>query len=374
MASYVRTSDHLAIVFDNGENLTVYPSNPNYTKIVAALKAKNDAEVRKLATPPVKAVEKVIQKAIKRGVGSVQLRAGIVYYNDEPIHNSLADRIVMIANEGFDIEPMTKFLANLQENPSFRAVNELYGFLEKGNLPITEDGHFLAYKRVKDNYKDIHSGTFDNSVGVVVSMPRNRVNEDPEKTCEQGLHFCSRSYLSSFGNDSGHRTMILKINPRDVVAIPTDYNHAKGRCCLYEVIGELEHSREAPLEGSFRPSDKYVAPIEVDEEEEYETEEEFTAEPQKDFPKEETDSNEKIVAYQTNGDTYTEFDTIQEAAKFAFITPSAIRRVLKGDRKTAGGYHWKIQKVDVVSPSANLDPDSFTYDDEEDDLDPNDYY
>jgi hypothetical protein len=51
-----------------------------------------------------------------------------------------------------------------------------------------------------------------------------------------GLHFCSRDYLSHFG---GERIMILKINPRDVVSIPVDYNAAKGRACRYEVIGEL---------------------------------------------------------------------------------------------------------------------------------------
>ena len=33
--------------------------------------------------------------------------------------------------------------------------------------------------------------------------------------------------------------MILKINPRDVVSIPADYGDTKGRCCRYQVIGEL---------------------------------------------------------------------------------------------------------------------------------------
>jgi len=32
--------------------------------------------------------------------------------------------------------------------------------------------------------------------------------------------------------------MIVKINPRDVVSIPTDYQDSKGRCCRYEVIDE----------------------------------------------------------------------------------------------------------------------------------------
>ena len=32
--------------------------------------------------------------------------------------------------------------------------------------------------------------------------------------------------------------MILKINPANVVSIPSDYDNAKGRCCEYEVIAE----------------------------------------------------------------------------------------------------------------------------------------
>jgi hypothetical protein len=33
--------------------------------------------------------------------------------------------------------------------------------------------------------------------------------------------------------------MIVKVNPRDVVSIPSDYNDSKGRTCRYEVVGEL---------------------------------------------------------------------------------------------------------------------------------------
>ena len=103
-------------------------------------------------------------------------------------------------------------------------------------MPITEDGHFLAYKKVRDDYKDVHSGTFDNSVGQVVSMVRNKVDENKDNTCSSGLHFCSFDYLKSFG---GTRIMILKINPADVVSIPSDHFQQKGRTCRYEVIGEV---------------------------------------------------------------------------------------------------------------------------------------
>jgi hypothetical protein len=43
--------------------------------------------------------------------------------------------------------------------------------------------------------------------------------------------------LNHFG---GARTVIGKINPRDVVSIPSDYNATKGRACRYEVIGEID--------------------------------------------------------------------------------------------------------------------------------------
>lgn len=335
MASFIRTDDHLTVVFDNGETVTVYPSNPKYTDIVAALKNKDYDTVRKLAVPAL-AVKAKIEKVNKRGVGSVQLRGGIVYYNDEPLHNTLTDRIIAMANEGFDIDPMLQFLTNLYQNPSYRAVTELYGFLEKGNLPITEDGHFLAYKRVRGDYTDCHTGKFSNAVGEVVKMERNKVNEDPNQTCSHGLHFCSRDYLQHFGNDTGNRTVILKINPADVVAIPADYNDTKGRCCRYEVIGELEHKNEAPLEGAFRPSDDY----------ENEAEEEVT-------PNAPTPSDEyRIAALAEYGDVVREFDSIKEAAAWAGVTPSAIRRVLKGDRKTTGGYGWREEGVEAVDNTA----------------------
>lgn len=139
--------------------------------------------------------------------------------------------------EGFDIDPLVAFLHNLYENPSNNAINELYGFLEAGNLPITSDGHFLAYKKVNDNYTDCHTGKIDNSVGQVVEMPRNEVDDNRENTCSHGLHFCSLDYLKHF---HGARIVILKINPKDVVSIPSGYWNTKGRCCRYVVVGEVE--------------------------------------------------------------------------------------------------------------------------------------
>ena len=80
----------------------------------------------------------------------------------------------------------------------------------------------------------------DNSLGATVEMERNRVDDDKDRTCSTGLHFCSRDYLDHFG---GERLVIVKINPRDVVSIPSDYNDSKGRACRYEVVDEIDKEK-----------------------------------------------------------------------------------------------------------------------------------
>jgi hypothetical protein len=175
----------------------------------------------------------------KRSQGLVQVKDGVVYYGDEALHNSVTRRILWGLSEGYDMDSYINFLGKLMENPSKRAVDELFDFLEACNMGITEDGDFLAYKNVRANYFDIHSGKFDNSVGQILEMARNKVDEDKNRTCSTGFHFASQAYLPHFYSAGGH-TMIVKINPRDVVAIPSDYQNAKGRACRYEIVAEYK--------------------------------------------------------------------------------------------------------------------------------------
>lgn len=179
---------------------------------------------------------------------NIQIVGGAISFKGEIVHNTLTKRIISFMQQDLPFKPLLKFLENLMENPSKRAVDELYDFLDVGELPITEDGHFLAFKNVKADYKDIHSGTFNNSVGSVCEMRRNQVDEDKDRTCSYGLHFCSIAYLPHFRDSSGGKTMILKINPKDVVAIPADYNNTKGRTCRYEVIGEYTDDWRSKLD------------------------------------------------------------------------------------------------------------------------------
>jgi len=223
----------------NGKPLSINTDHPNYASILEAIKVQDWNKVATLAD---------ISASVNAYVtGDVQIKDGVLFYKDEPVHNTIATRIVNFMRNGLPFLPLVKFLENLMQNPSYRAVNELYDFLEAGELPITTDGHFLAYKNVRADFKDIHSGTFDNSIGKVCEMPRHKVDEDKDRTCSNGLHFCSIKYLPHFSDSCGGHTMIVKINPKDVVAIPADYNNTKGRCARYEVINEYTEDWRSKL-------------------------------------------------------------------------------------------------------------------------------
>ena len=238
---YIIQGNNVTVVIGNKPH-TISKTHITYQKVIDAIKA-DDWETVKNVIDPVKTVLNYSQ-------GRVSVKGDILYWDNEVFNGALAVRMIQMLQEGFSIEPLVKFMENLLDNPSKRAVDELYGFLEKNSLPITPDGHFLAYKRVRENYFDVHSGTMDNSPGKIVSMPRYKVDDDKDKTCSTGLHFCSEGYLKHFG---GARTVIVKINPRDVVSIPSDYDNTKGRACRYEVIGEVGNTDE--------PKDEFTQPV-----------------------------------------------------------------------------------------------------------------
>lgn len=197
-----------------------------------------DLDRLRLLLSPAKAL------AEKLDGSGVQVVGNTVTYKGHRIASHLEARLIDIASWGLDVTPWKRFVERVFANPLESARLELNLFLENADLPITPDGCFLAYKRVSGDYKDLHSHTFDNSVGTVVSMPRSEVDTDRYRTCSRGLHFCAQGYLRSFGSGGDNRIVIVKIDPADVVSIPSDYSNMKGRTWRYEVVGEIELADE----------------------------------------------------------------------------------------------------------------------------------
>ena len=230
MTAFIYTGHSLTIHGDDNVPHTVHRNSPvDFDAILAAARNKD----YELAV----SLMDVTTSINTFGEGKVTVEDGVLVYDGKIMHDYTSLKVLDLMDEGFDIQPMLNFLENLMLNPSKRAVDDLYSFLEYGQLPITEDGHFLAWKSINADLTDRYTGTFDNSPGQVVKMPRNKVNEDPDVTCSHGLHVCSKEYLPMFGVGQGCGTVIVvKVNPRDVVAIPRDYNNTKMRCCEYEVM------------------------------------------------------------------------------------------------------------------------------------------
>lgn len=260
--SYIMT-DNSIVVHINGEGLTV---NKGDSRFQAVKNAIRDEEYDTIPT-----LLDIKGALISETNGELRLMNGTLSYKGDRVEPILAGRIIKMKAEGFNFDRFVLFLENCYANPTPTAKDELYGFLEKCSLPVTDDGHFLAYKMVTKDFMDIHSGTMDNSIGAIVEMEREDVDDDKNRTCSRGLHFCSEGYLGHYGREDSSQIVVLKINPRDVVSIPTDYNDAKGRACRYEVVDAIKwDDRIAPdFESKYTPEPK----VEVEEVETTENEE-----------------------------------------------------------------------------------------------------
>lgn len=262
-------TDSAVTIFDGGKVHTLSADHVNFSKVAEALRTENDELALKLIDP---------SRIVIDGTAShpeFQVRGGVVTYKDQTLGGYAVEKILELVSSGFPIDALVNFLVRLQNNPSSRAVTELYEFLEKGQLPLLPDGRFIAYKRIKDDWTDCHTGKLSNVVGAVVTMPRNQVDDDSTRTCSHGLHVCSMGYLAHF---SGARVVAVAVAPEDVVSIPKDYDAQKMRCCRYEVLAQIqEPTVHNPWGTPIVDEYEYEDEEEEENEEEYEEDEETDA-------------------------------------------------------------------------------------------------
>ena len=250
MIAWNLTGNNLSVFLD-GTTFSVSTTDTSFRKVMEAVENDDVEALHKFLN-----AKKTIAAATS---GRISFDGNSLTFNGEPLHNAITTRLHYLWVNDLPYTALLRFMDRLMDNPSYRSVTELYRFLEACSLPITNDGYFLAYKRVRHDFKDIHSGTFDNSVGSVLTVTRNQVDEDPNRTCSHGLHVCSESYLPHFGCGAGRsdRVVVVKVDPADVVAVPNDYNNAKMRVCSYEVVSDVSdqyHDSLLSMEDHFTSS------------------------------------------------------------------------------------------------------------------------
>ncbi len=247
-ATIVTENVIIVINSSNGEEVQIHSNDERFELAKKLIKQGKHSEVFSMDTRS-QIIDYVQNYNFDGSIGRIEIKNGRGFimlrnlgWRQIELNNALVNKILQMYNQGVDATPLYKFVENLYNNPSKTSIDELYLFIEASNLPITDDGHFIAYKIVRNNYMDIYSGTMSNKIGDKPEMLRQEVDDNRNRTCSTGLHFCSKSYLSLYGSSSRNtdRCMLVKINPADVVSIPSDYNNAKGRAWRYEVVGELK--------------------------------------------------------------------------------------------------------------------------------------
>lgn len=214
----------------DGELFSTTRGSTNYQTIRDALLADDIERAIQLINP-------------KRGIqvytkGQIEIKSNKLTYKGLVIDNGVTKRIVQSMNTGKPFEFMINFLEKVLQNPSYSAVEELFEFLEHADIEINEDGDIVTFKRVSNTYKDLYTGKMDNSIGAYVSMERNKVNDNRNITCSDGLHVAAKSYIPHYHGGKG-RIVICIVNPKDVVSVPTDYNNTKMRVCAYVVQKDI---------------------------------------------------------------------------------------------------------------------------------------
>ena len=238
------------VFFQNARPIKIEKSSPQYPKIVKAFDLPEDQQ------------EDAIAAILNREQGDFeyegfQITPEDVFYQGERLPTALANKVRSIAQEDLPLTLFVKFWDNIQANPSASSVRELYDFLAYRELPITEDGCFIAYKGVDMNGWSISGnkktkvlkgktngyGQIYNGVGEEIEVRRWDVDDNRQNHCSFGLHVGSLDYAQDFAQGN---VVIVKVNPKDVVSVPSDCSCQKCRVSAYKVIDmfecEIEHA------------------------------------------------------------------------------------------------------------------------------------
>lgn len=255
MIAHIDTPDGVTVFFGNVQK-TVNSEDPLYFEVMEVLESDYSDEDKE------EELEELFSKSflVRKGGGDFEDREDGVFYKGRKLHNCLAQKVQSMINNGVpNLGSFDNFVNKLFSNPSQRVTEELYDFLSYKELPITPDGDFLAYKKVGNDYWSktgntetiVLQGEVDdagrilNKIGAVIEIARNCVDDNRNVGCSTGAHAGSFDYAKSFGGLG--KMVICKINPQDVVSVPSDYSFQKLRACKYKVVGEVEKEFVAPV-------------------------------------------------------------------------------------------------------------------------------
>jgi hypothetical protein len=171
-------------VIVKGKTYTINKEDAKYAQVLELALNNEEEELYKLLN---------VTSVIAENLG-IEITNGLVTYNGENLPKALNRMIIAMHKQRLtNIQPLINFWNKLKLNPSYRPLNFLSDFIEANNVVINENGNLILYKIVartkeKDVFIDLYSRTFKHEFGVPVSIPRNKVDDNIDNTCSQGLN------------------------------------------------------------------------------------------------------------------------------------------------------------------------------------------
>ena len=231
---YIILPTSIAVALD-GDTFAIENTHDNFALIKEKLE-NEDFNIRELIDP---------SGTIKEySNNEITVENGVVYYKNLPLQNNITGRILEMFKAGDDFNALLNFLQRAAQNPNPEILKQIDKFLEGVHIPIGNDGCLYAYKAITPNYKDLYTGKIDNSVGAVVTVDRDNVDDDRDRGCSHGLHCGNIEYVRKYGGyayskDTTNRLVIVRLDPADIVSVPRDHSYMKVRCCEYKVVCEV---------------------------------------------------------------------------------------------------------------------------------------
>jgi len=225
-----RLSNDTVWVLWNGVPHEIDSTQPNYaplrTAVLSAIMTEDWSDVPNHFS--------VAEAIMEWADGAFEIIDGAVHCKGKRLPDVLNDRVLKMVSRKDDPRPLLRAWERLAGNPEQRSREQLFDFLRQNpGIAFTDDGYILFYKGVRKDFRDSHSGKFDNSPGQSLYMDRARVSSDPNTACSFGFHVGARAYASNFGA----QVIIVKVDPADVVCVPNDCSQQKIRIHRYTVIG-----------------------------------------------------------------------------------------------------------------------------------------
>lgn len=255
----------------DGEIYVATNEHPNWQQIVQKL-VVHDVTAAELFN-----IAKMVQRRFEPLGSRVTVSDGKVFYDGDEINNSLTEMIMRFLNDGIDDwQPLVKFFEKVMLNPNDHSREQLYSWLVGRNITIDTDGDIIAYKGVKvidEKYFSINAGKaivdgvevegyIPNAKGSVITMPRSEVEHNPSVGCHKGIHAGTWDYASGFAQGA---VLTVKIDPRDVVSVPSDCSAQKMRTCRIRIIDITD----SPITNAVASFEDYEDEYDEDEYNEY---------------------------------------------------------------------------------------------------------